>query len=78
MIGSMYSDPQNVCPADWRDERGQNFLCAPARPANPAKRSGFVNYGIERGQSFNNEVIRVTRSDLRPQNRRRLPIYIVG
>ena len=54
----------------WRNERGPKILCAPARPANAAKRSGIVNYDIERGQSFQDEVIRVTRSDLRPQNRR--------
>ena len=48
------------------------MLCAPARPANAAKRSGIVNYDIERGQSFEDEVIRVTRSGLRPQNRRGL------
>ena len=66
MIGRIYSDPENLWFGTWRDERGGKSLCAPARRANAAKRSGFVNYDIERGQSFKDEVIRVTRSDLRP------------
>ena len=66
MIGWIYSDPENVGLRDWCNERGEKMLCVSVRPANPAKRSGFVNYGIERGQSFNNEVIRVTRSVFRP------------
>ena len=74
MIAWMYSDPQNVCSGYWCNARVPKMLCAPARPANTVKRSGFVNYGIERGQSFNNQVIRVTTSDLQPQNRQRLTI----
>ena len=44
----------------------------PARPTNAAKRSEFVNYDIERGQSFKDEVIRVSTSDLGPSERRNL------
>jgi sialic acid synthase SpsE len=66
MIGWIYSDPENLWFGTWRDGWGQKISCAPARPANAAKRSVFVNYDIERGQSFDNEVIRVTRSELRP------------
>ena len=56
MIGWIYSDPSNVCCGNWRHERGTKILCAPLRPANATKRSGFVNYIIVRGQSFNEQV----------------------
>ena len=53
MIGWIYSEPA----AARGVTRGGKKNMRPARPGNAAKRSGFVNYGIERGQSLNNEVI---------------------